>query len=139
MQSTINVDELKPINGNVFVLQENKDEKTKSGIITTLVRQKHMLQSKGKIVAFDNKIGEQCLLILDEGKIPKFVTKEFEIGETAFFDNYAGKYHRINDQEYVVLKYTEIIGIMKNDDTLIHFSNGGLGNIDPEHLKNIMD
>lgn len=136
---TIEISKLKPIRGNVFVKQKIEDEKTASGIITTMAKQKHLLQSKGEIVAFDESIGEQCMLMVESGKIPEFTTRKFEIGDVAFFDNYAGRFVNIENVEYIVLKYTEIIGILNNNSTKISISGGGLENASIDQLESIMN
>jgi len=139
MESEIKVDKLKPINGNVFVKQEIVEQKTKSGIILSTVRQKHLIQSKGAVISFDQEIGAQCYMVLRKGQKPVFETRELKVGDIAFFDQYAGKYQIINGQEYIVLKFDEIIGIVESDDIEIQFGNGGLETMDLQQLQQYMN
>ena len=135
MESEIKINELKPINGNVFVKQEIVEQVTKSGIILSTTKQKHLIQSKGTIVAFDQEIGAQCYMILKKGQKPSFETRELKIGDIAFFDQYAGKYQIINGQEYIVMKYDEIIGMIEDNDIEIQFGSGGLETLDLQQLQ----
>lgn len=139
MELEIKVDKLKPINGNVFVKQEVVEQKTKSGIILSSARQKHLIQSKGTVIVFDNEIGAQCYMVLRKGQKPVFETRELKAGDIAFFDQYAGKYQIINGQEYIVLKFDEIIGIVESDDIEIQFGSGGLETMDLQQLQQHMN
>lgn len=139
MKSDINVSKLRPINGKVFVKQKIEDQKTKSGIITSFAKAKHMIESKGEIVCFDSEISAQCYMILRKGQKPIFETRELKVGDIAFFDQYAGKYQVINDQEYIVLGFDEIVGVVEDEDISIKFGSGGLENLNMEQLQQHMN
>ena len=139
MKSDINVSKLRPINGKVFVKQKIEDQKTEPGIIISLEKVKHKIESKGEIICFDSEIGEQCYVVLKKGKKPTFETRELKAGDIAFFDQYAGKYQIINNEEYIVLGFDEIIGIVEDGNITIEFNGGGLENLSMEQLQQHMN
>ena len=129
MSKYIDLNKITLLHGQVLVEQERGDEKTDSGIIFALEKAKHSKRSVGKVVAFDPNIGEQCHLIIKNNIKPFFEDRELKIGDTLTFDPYAGRYETINGFEYIVLKFTEIIGIIDDSIQVEYGKDSGLMNV----------
>jgi chaperonin GroES len=84
-----------PILDKIIVKQDEKENKTKSGIILHDVDK----PNRGKVVA----VGEKRL---DDGS---YVRLTIDVGDTVIFSGYAGTKFKLNDEEYIVLREEDIL------------------------------
>ena len=93
---------LKPLGDRVIVKAREKEEMTKSGIVLPdTAREK---PQEGEILA----VGPGK--ILDNGKR---TTLEVSVGQKVLFAKYAGTEVKIDDEEYLILRESDIMGIVE--------------------------
>jgi len=93
---------MKPLNDRVLIKRLEANEKAKGGIIIPdTAREKPM---EGKVVA----VGSGKLN--DEGKR---IPLEVKVGNKVLFGKYAGNEIKIHDEEHIILREDEILGIIE--------------------------
>jgi len=94
--------ELKPLYDRVVVERSEAEEKTAGGIVLPDTAKDK--QKKGKVVAVG--IGQQ----LESGKV---VPLEVKKGDVVVFGAYAGSEVKVDGKELLILKESEILGIVE--------------------------
>lgn len=94
---------IKPLNDNVIVKPEGKEEKTKSGIVLPETLDKDRPE-KGEVVA----VGEGKLL--DNGQRAPMSVKA---GDLVMFKKYSPDEIKVDDEEYLVISQNDILAIIK--------------------------
>ena len=91
---------IKPLNGNVLIKKEIKENKTKSGIVLSSKEQE---EEFAKVVAisdvFDN-----------EGKK---IDTGIKVGDKVIYKNYSPTKITYEDVDYYLISYKEILGIIE--------------------------
>jgi chaperonin GroES len=91
---------IKPLNERVVVKYAKEEEKTKSGIVLPDTAKEEKPQ-QGEVIA----IGKGCC---EEGE------PELKVGDMVVFDKYAGTKVNIKDEEYVIIKFEDILAILED-------------------------
>ena len=92
---------LVPLADRVVLKQSTPEEKTKSGIILTSQTQEKPQQAE--VVA----VGPGGLV---EGKE---VTMHVKVGDVVIFSKYAGNEVKLDDEEYIIVKQSDILAIVE--------------------------
>ena len=92
---------IKPLNDRVVILPAEADTKTKSGIVIPDTSKEK--PQKGKVVA----VGSGKML--DNGQRAAMEVKE---GDTVIFNKYSGTEVKVDDVEYLVIRESDILGIL---------------------------
>ncbi|MDY2727741.1 MAG: co-chaperone GroES [Candidatus Onthovivens sp.] len=91
---------IKPLNGNVLIKKEIKENKTKSGIVLSSKEQE---EEFAKVLAisdvFDN-----------EGKK---IDTGIKVGDKVIYKNYSPTKITYEDEDYYLISYKEILGIIE--------------------------
>ncbi|MDA8169308.1 MAG: co-chaperone GroES [Nitrospiraceae bacterium] len=83
----------KPLKDRVFVSYAEEEERTKGGLyVPDTAKEK---PQKGKVEAVGSEV------------------KEVKVGDTVLFDKYSGSKVKINDQEHLIIKEEDILGIIQ--------------------------
>ena len=90
-----------PIADRVVLKQSTPEEKTKSGIILTSQTQEKPQQAE--VVA----VGPGGLV---DGKE---VTMHVKVGDVVIFSKYAGNEVKLDDEEYIIVKQSDILAIVE--------------------------
>jgi chaperonin GroES len=93
---------IKPLGDRILVKGLEAEEKLKSGIIIPDTAKEKPKQ--GKVIAVGN--GK----MLDNGTIRPLEVKE---GDTVLFASYAGTDVKIDDEEYLIMREDDVLGIME--------------------------
>jgi chaperonin GroES len=92
----------KPLKDRVFVKFSTEEEKTAGGLfIPDSAKEK---PQKGVVVAVGTG------RVTDDGKQQPM---EVKVGDTILFDKYSGSKIKIDDQEYLIIKEEDILGIVE--------------------------
>lgn len=91
-----------PLGDRLLVKPLNAEEKTKGGIILPDTAQEKPQQ--GKVVA----VGKGKLL--DDGKIKEL---EVKVGDTILYGKYGGTEIKYKDEDFLIIKESEILAILK--------------------------
>lgn len=89
---------IKPLNGNILVKKELKENKTKSGILLT---EKEVEEEYAIVIALSD-------VYADGKKVPL----EISVGDKVLFKNYGSTKVKYNDEEYLLVEYKDIIGVI---------------------------
>ncbi len=92
---------LVPLTDRVVLKQSTPEEKTKSGIILTSQTQEKPQQAE--VVA----VGPGGLV---DGKE---VTMHVKVGDVVIFSKYAGNEVKLDDEEYIIVKQSDILAIVE--------------------------
>ncbi len=92
---------VKPLNDRILVKREHEEEKTKGGIIIPDTAKEK--PQKGTVIA----VGPGKLD--DKGKRISLQVKE---GDRVLFSKYAGTDIKIDDEEYIVMREDDVLGII---------------------------
>lgn len=93
----------KPLRDRVFVKYSSEEEKTAGGLyIPDAAKEK---PQKGTVLA----VGPGK--ITEDGKRQPM---EVKVGDVILFDKYSGSKIKINDEEYLILKEEDILGIVES-------------------------
>ena len=93
----------KPLKDRVFVKYTSEEEKTSGGLyIPDTAKEKHQ---KGVIVAVGSG------RVTDDGKKQPM---EVKVGDTILFDKYSGSKIKIDNEEYLIIREEDILGIIEN-------------------------
>jgi chaperonin GroES len=93
----------KPLKDRVFVKYTSEEEKTSGGLyIPDTAKEK---PQKGVIVAVGS--GK----VTDDGKKQPM---EVKVGDTILFDKYSGSKIKIDNEEYLIIREEDILGIIEN-------------------------
>ena len=92
---------LVPLADRVVLKQSTPEEKTKSGIILTSQTQENPQQAE--VVA----VGPGGLV---DGKE---VTMHVKVGDVVIFSKYAGNEVKLDDEEYIIVKQSDILAIVE--------------------------
>ena len=92
---------LVPLADRVLLKQSTPEEKTKSGIILTSQTQEKPQQAE--VVA----VGPGGLV---DGKE---VTMHVKVGDVVIFSKYAGNEVKLDDEEYIIVKQSDILAIVE--------------------------
>ena len=92
---------LKPLGDRVVIKQLEAEEKTKSGIV--LPSQSKEKPQEAEIVA----VGPGGII---EGKEVKM---EVKIGDRIIYSKYAGTEVKLNDEEFIIVKQSDILAIVE--------------------------
>ena len=92
---------LVPLADRVVLKQSTPEEKTKSGIILTSQTQEKTQQAE--VVA----VGPGGLV---DGKE---VTMHVKVGDVVIFSKYAGNEVKLDDEEYIIVKQSDILAIVE--------------------------
>ena len=92
---------LVPLADRVVLKQSTPEEKTKSGIILTSQTQEKPQQAE--VVA----VGPGGLV---DGKE---VTMHIKVGDVVIFSKYAGNEVKLDDEEYIIVKQSDILAIVE--------------------------
>ena len=83
----------KPLKDRVFVTYAEEEERTKGGLyVPDTAKEK---PQKGKVEAVGSEV------------------KEVKVGDSVLFDKYSGSKVKMNDQEYLIIKEEDILGIIE--------------------------
>lgn len=83
----------KPLKDRVFVSYAEEEERTKGGIyVPDTAKEK---PQKGKVEAVGSEV------------------KELKVGNVILFDKYSGSKVKIDEQEYLIVKEEDILGIIE--------------------------
>ncbi len=93
---------IKPLHDRVLVKRIEKDNKTKSGIIIPDTAKEK--PQEGEVIAVG--AGRRD----DDGKVHPLDVKK---GDKVLFGKYSGTEVKIDDQEYIILREDEILGIIE--------------------------
>ena len=93
---------IKPLHDRVLVKRIEKDNKTKSGIIIPDTAKEK--PQEGEVIAVG--AGRRD----DDGKVHPLDVKK---GDKVLFGMYSGTEVKIDDQEYIILREDEILGIIE--------------------------
>lgn len=92
----------KPLRDRVLVRYSSEEEKTAGGLfIPDAAKEK---PQKGTVIA----VGPGR--VTDDGKRQAM---EIKVGETVLFDKYSGSKIRIDDEEYLIIREEDILGIVE--------------------------
>jgi chaperonin GroES len=92
---------LKPLRDRVFVKFSSEEEKTAGGLyIPDSAKEK---PQKGTVIAIG--LGK----ITDDGKRQPL---EVKVGDTILFDKYSGSKIKMDDEEYLIIREEDILGIV---------------------------
>jgi len=92
----------KPLRDRVFVKYSSEEEMTSGGLhIPDTAKEK---PQKGSVVA----IGPGR--ITDDGKLQPL---EVKVGDTILFDKYSGSKIRIDEEDYLIIREEDILGILE--------------------------
>ncbi len=93
----------KPLKDRVFVKYTSEEEKTSGGLyIPDTAKEK---PQKGVIVAVGSG------RVTDDGKKQPM---EVKVGDTILFDKYSGSKIKIDNEEYLIIREEDILGIIEN-------------------------
>ena len=93
---------IKPLQDRVIIKRVEEEEKTKGGIIIPDTAKEKPIE--GEVIAVgDGKINEK-------GELVKPVVK---VGDRVLFGKYAGTEIKINDEEHLIMREEEILGIIE--------------------------
>jgi chaperonin GroES len=93
----------KPLKDRVFVKYTSEEEKTSGGLyIPDTAKEK---PQKGVIVAVGSG------RVTDDGKKQPL---EVKVGDTILFDKYSGSKIKIDNEEYLIIREEDILGIIEN-------------------------
>ena len=92
---------LKPMHDRVLVKRLEKEEKTKGGIF--IPDSAKEAPAEGKVLAVGG--GK----IMDDGSIKKLDVK---VGDRVIFAKYAGTEITVEDEEYLIMREEEILGVV---------------------------
>ncbi|MDN5332161.1 MAG: chaperonin GroES [Tepidanaerobacteraceae bacterium] len=92
---------IKPLGDRVVIKVLDKEEKTKGGIVLPDTAKEK--PQKGEVVAVGT--GE----IIDGKKVPL----EVKVGDKVIFSKYAGTEVKIDDEEYLILRQSDILAILE--------------------------
>lgn len=92
----------KPLRDRVFVKYSSEEEKTSGGLyIPDAAKEK---PQKGSVIA----VGSGRLT--DDGKVQPM---EVKVGDVILFDKYSGSKIKIDNDEYLIIKEEDILGIVE--------------------------
>ena len=89
--------EFKPLGKRILVERLEEETKTSSGIIIPDNAKEKPLM--GKVKAVGGKVAEECQCI--------------KVGDTVMFGKYKGTEIKLDNQEYIVLDFEDILGILQ--------------------------
>ena len=92
----------KPLHDRVVVERLDSDEKTSGGIIIPDSAQEKPMQ--GEIIAVGNGARD------DSGKI---VPLDVKAGDTVLFGKWSGTEVKIDNEDYLIMKESDIMGVLK--------------------------
>jgi chaperonin GroES len=92
---------IKPLGDRVVIKVLDKEEKTKGGIVLPDTAKEK--PQKGEVIAVGT--GE----IIDGKKVPL----EVKVGDKVIFSKYAGTEVKIDDEEYLILRQSDILAILE--------------------------
>lgn len=92
---------IKPLGDRVVIKVLEKEEKTKGGIVLPDTAKEK--PQKGEVIAVGT--GE----IIDGKKVPL----EVKVGDKVIFSKYAGTEVKIDDEEYLILRQSDILAILE--------------------------
>ena len=93
---------VRPLGDRIIVKRVEEDEKTKGGIvIPDSAKEK---QAEGKIIAVGKGVRDE------DGK---FVALEVKKGNRIIFSKYAGTEVTIDDEEYLIMREEDVLGIIE--------------------------
>ncbi len=93
---------LLPLGDRVVLKQFEAEETTKSGIILTSANQEKPMEAE--VIA----VGPGGMV---DGKEVQMVVKP---GDTVFYSKYAGTEVKVDDEEYVIVKQSEILALVED-------------------------
>lgn len=93
---------IKPLNDKVAVklIEEEKEEKTKGGIVLPDTAKTDEKPQQGKVVA----IGSKCC---EDGE------PEVNIGDTVVYDKFAGTDITVEEEEYVIVGIEDVLAVIE--------------------------
>lgn len=100
MTTSINVKKFKPLYDKVLIRHFDEEEKTQGGII---------IPDKAKEKPIEGEVVAVGPGVLVEGNV---VPLSVEAGDKIIFERYAGMYVKINGEKLVVIKESEIVGVI---------------------------
>lgn len=92
---------IKPLGDRVVIKIVKKEEKTKGGIVLPDTAKEK--PQRGEVVAVGS--GE----IIDGKKVPL----EVKVGDQIIFSKYAGTEVKLDDQEYLILKQSDVLAVVE--------------------------
>lgn len=92
---------IKPLGDRIVIKVLEKEERTKGGIVLPDTAKEK--PQKGEVLAVGS--GE----IIDGKKVPL----EVKVGDKIIFSKYAGTEVKIDDQEYLILRQSDVLAIME--------------------------
>ncbi|MFO7152381.1 MAG: co-chaperone GroES [Bacillota bacterium] len=92
---------IKPLGDRVVIKVLDKEEKTKGGIVLPDTAKEK--PQRGEVIAVGT--GE----IIDGKKVPL----EVKVGDKVIFSKYAGTEVKLDDQEYLILRQSDILAIVE--------------------------
>lgn len=92
---------LRPLGDRIVVKVIDKEEKTKGGIVLPDTAKEK--PQKGEVIAVGT--GE----IIDGQRVPL----EVKVGDKIIFSKYAGTEVKIDDQEYLILKQSDVLAVIE--------------------------
>ncbi|KXG77732.1 10 kDa chaperonin [Fervidicola ferrireducens] len=92
---------IKPLGDRVVIKVLDKEEKTKGGIVLPDTAKEK--PQKGEVIAVGT--GE----IIDGKKVPL----EVKVGDKVIFSKYAGTEVKLDDEEYLILRQSDILAILE--------------------------
>jgi len=93
---------IQPLHDRVVIKPKEAEEKTKSGIILPDTAKEKPIE--GTVVA----VGEGK--VTEDGKVLKMTVK---VGDTVLYGKYSGTEIKIDDLEYLIMRESDIYGIIK--------------------------
>ncbi|MGB9812046.1 MAG: co-chaperone GroES [Thermovenabulum sp.] len=92
---------LRPLGDRIVVKVIDKEEKTKGGIVLPDTAKEK--PQKGEVIAVGT--GE----IIDGQRVPL----EVKVGDKVIFSKYAGTEVKIDDQEYLILRQSDVLAVIE--------------------------
>lgn len=93
------MEQLKPLKNNIIVKQDDLEEKTPSGIIINITRDRNDKPSSGVVEAVGDKV------------------ENLRAGDHVVFGRYAGVFMKnLEDEERLLLSETEILGVTTKEE-----------------------
>ena len=102
MAKTATAQKLVPLGDRVVVLPKEQEEITKSGIVLPGTVQER--PQEGEVIA----VGPGR--VLDNGTK---LAMELKVGQTVLFAKYAGTEFKVEDDEYLILRESDVLAVVK--------------------------
>jgi len=94
--------DFKPLQDRILVKRMKEEEKTSGGILIPETAKEKPL--KGEVVA----VGKGALN--DKGEI---IPMELSVGDVVFFNKWGGNEIKLDGEEYLVMKESDVLGVFK--------------------------